>query len=585
MTDSALLSALKPTLGAPQPGLYAPPEPTRVLAAEVAQGQADVAYTPLDLAEAQNLPDVVFGFALTGAVACPPAGVQVRAFERDRPERVCLFTRSETCEWQREGACAHVEAIFGRAPATIVQSPDGALLLDQQRCPPVAARNQGGDRGESRAWMCGQKLVAAQEQPRNKSGEPWAASSPVAFNRSELGRPGGFGQGPTGAFFAFQLTNNVHLLARLFVQQGRTELQMLDSPVIQAFNGLATSADGLDVTFSEALNDLVAAGEQCLVLTNDAQSERIATKTGPNSVRLSPPGLGAFNTAAWQITGDPGPNFNNLTATQVGVAANLGALVGLSYRRDAAPPELVVVGATRSYVSERVLRFSELHRYGCAHALPHALGALHTVAGRNQLYSLMPNGLVAVAEDGTTSPPLVAPGATFSAADRVIRVGDVQNDDHVLVWQPLTGALHHFVPAENSHEVQTLNGSFLGAFDGPLVAYRPGAALAEVRVLALGGETTSYTLPAFTEGQVEPVNLSSAGAVRLRGRTVIVFSSGSFVGALDLTSGLSQAVPVGENVQVQVGMVDDFSTEVWGVARLPGSPETVQMVRFPLLDP
>ncbi|MCB9651673.1 MAG: hypothetical protein H6730_34520 [Deltaproteobacteria bacterium] len=583
-----VLSRLSPGVGTAGPGRYASPAPDRVLFATVsADSPDDVPYEikPWD----QVAADVALYFELPGEQACPPVGVVVRAFRRDDPSRACIYTRNQTCEWfhSTEDRCPDETRIFG-GTGTIVQHPDGRLLIGSAECSRASAESGGGRRGETYAYRCGDHIIGVQEQPLDALGVPWIPVRSPGVTEAALQQPGKWAPMAPGALFGSSDAGQVSL-RRLSAQGGQVEVETLQHTVVDhptEGSRAAASADGLTVTLSSGtFKDAVGTAEQCFRLVSSSVPfgwAPLEQREDAARLRLGP-GLSPFGgTLAWDIIGDPGHIQAGLPdLVNVRLPANAGLFTSLSVRAD--PAQVFLQTTNGAFNFEPLTRFpGERALLGCPRAVVVPPGlAQPMLAGPNHLYALLQDRLQLLDPDGNTLADIPGEGANFSGAWELLRTTTRRDEERVVVIRDAEA--HIFDPEARRHDRVVVPGQILAVIPGPDLLYRaPNEPFAVYRAQVEAGQLTDtirYALPPFEEGAAELPTLDQAGVISRRGRPLVAFSAGSLAGILDLETGLATAVPVGFGAEVVVVFEDDTGNETW--AGVKTSMGDLQPVRFP----
>jgi hypothetical protein len=586
LSASEVAASLAPRLGEPGPGAYAAPEPSVVLETQVDGDTGTPVYREVEWASIRARPELSVVFDLDGARVCPPVARPFRVFSRDDPATVCLHQRTDGCEWGRpvEAPCANAGAIFGApAPTRIRQLPDGALALEPgaRRCTPVPPRDSGQRRGETSAWSCDGRVVAAQDGFDTPSGSPWVPAVIGAMGAAEQVEVDFVVPTPSGAIRALDLEDGPVLRA-IGVSEGMASYGDLRHPVVDVYSRASAeavrTADGLTVEMEapgQFATDVGMTPGQCFRRLErpggrPAMNATIAARRSSSQLALEAPGVGGplERIVGWDVVGDPG------SALLLGPRFTEASLVGTprTWRftaRTTSPPWLLVVhGEGRTQRLVQVTRFpNDDASFGCALDVPHPPGlAGHIVAGRSGMLAHVEGGLLPLDSAGRPQALVPVPGLTASAVlfasatdgGAARAVFWLRDEGAVLVVDPLART-HHRVELTRE-TVATVSGPSqaptdgLVVLNGPRVLHRTAANTLELLDVssATGGERISFAVPAFAEVvSGRRVWVDEGAVLELEGQRLVGWFVEQFVGVLDLRSGRSTAVDVGGRAEVE----------------------------------
>lgn len=587
-STTELVEVLRPELGPPGPGRYAPPEPHVILTAVLEPDtEPDFSYLPINWDAARDREDLQFGFRLAGNLACPPIGSPMRVFNREDPSAVCIYTRNDRCEWTA-GECSNAAVVFGGpVPSNepIQETPSRSLIIGTERCDPLGEIAPG----ETRAWLCGDRTVAAQEEVLSAAGEPWRMEQGTPLSTPDLAAPHTFARSVRGVLIAAGsgASTNLH---RLAVMSGVANYQSFETPVVDGLASThdpapASSADGIVVRATRDFDARVGVSNlQCFVTLAAGRQEDsalIADKPSLDTIRLAAPGLGGplSDTVSWRIVGDPGPDF--LTSPPVVDVVSPG--VGTIDRLSRSPPGDVVLlhGSTRTF---RLLRLgdrfpNDLNYFTCAVEIPQPPGLVgEIVAGSSALYAVSSDSIEVLDFVGAQIDRL-GTDRTFVASDRIDVVEGPGGGDHIVVWN--SDRLHLFDRAGTEDRTETVDGRIVAVLDGPIAVFLPDGESHTVALLNLArDEETRIAVPPFTETVTAGIEIAPAAAIEsAAGRIMLGYTDGNYAGVIDVRTGLSQAIPLSSGGSVTAVFEDDAQDAVWAVVESPAQPSQADLLR------
>ena len=591
LTTEQIAELLAPSLEPPVAGRYRPPTPSRVLQAVLTEdGERRVSYQTIDYESVRDDPGTAFTITLDGQYACPPIDRPFRVFARGAPERACVFRRDALCQWSTD-RCPDAATFFGPSPTPQArQRPSGELVLqDGSDCAPVDPQSANARRGETDAWSCGARIVAAQRQIDLPSGDPWALDDATSLTNAELSQPSRWAPSDAGAWLAVEVTADNPRLRRILVDETSVSYQPSTIPLpdpgqdraLESVGGLAAELSSGAFRFS------VGKGAQCLRLP-DGEGDRFLPilATTPTSITLAAPGLGEpLSTSDWAIAGDPGqvdtqepPGRDDLS-----LPSGIGALTRISATADQLA--VVVHGSARTVRIERVTRvFGARNLFGCPTIVPRPpdLAGAIVAAGRD-LFALTTDGVLRMDVDGAVLARTRVDGMTFDDTYRIERRASTEGGDRALVYRPLSETLWLFADAAAPVRFE-LDSPIVATTDGPQVILRPNANTLVVRDVSTANATseTVYDVPSFSPDAAEPINVMPDAVLPLTGTTVVGLSQGSFVGALDLRTGLSQGRNIGTDMTVETVIADESRQALWLIARESPTDNVLRLVRVPI---
>lgn len=580
--------ALEPVLEPEGPGRYAPPDPVAVLRTTLTEDtDREVRYDPVDWASTRGDPTTAFTLALGGALACPPVDQPFRVFVRDRPERACIYRRDDACRWVTEG-CPHA-SIFGDN-GNVREEPAGTLFDGELVCRRVPAQNEGLVRGETDAWDCGDRVVAAQRQVDRLPGVPWALDVTRSLTNEELARPRRWAIAATGAWLAVDGGLNDIRLRRVLIDETAPSYQPTGIPLPD--DGLGrevSSVDGLLIELEEDdFKFSVGLGIQCLRLfdTNNRRRFYAIQTTSSNTLTLRSPGIGQPlpRTSRWAVAGEPGQIDTTEPPGQeeLRLPGDVGQLVALSLTEEQS--SLLVQGTNKTYRIPRITDLDVLlNIFGCPVEIPHPAGLVGSivVAGQDHL-ALVRNGVVRLDADGRPTASSTVADAVFDGSYRLERRAGADGFDRALVFQPNESLVWVFAP-NAPPTVVDLAGPVVGTLNGPQVIIQTGANTFAVRDIVgpANAPAVTYHVPAFSTDETSPVVIRPEAVINFRGSTLVGLSQGRYVGVLDLRSGLSQGFRADPGVFVETVLSDEGSQALWLVARTRETDNTLLLVQVP----
>lgn len=589
-----IIGRLRPHLEPAGPGRFDPPDPDAVLFAAVAEGgDADVTYEPRSWSQVQD--EISLRLELAGDLACPPAGAVVRAFSRDAPGRVCIFNRSQDCEWSRLGnpPCADQDRIFG-VEGTIVEQPNGSLRVGQTICAPTEARDGSGAlRGESAAYVCDGRIVAVQVQPLDERGELWSPQPGPRIDNAETSRPGQWVPVDPGVLFAFEAADDIEVRRIGVGAQGEDVYETLSHPVVDsplARQRRASSADGTTVTLSGDgfERNVGSATDQCFRRvdgTRPLEWSLVERREAQDTLTLSAPMTPFSSELDWQVVGDPGQDFvMSPQVVEARLPAGTGGLDRVSVSAERFPAALLVHGRNRTFRLPPVTRFEgDTHFVSCPRELTRP-GDLTgpVIAAPDGYYAMVTDGIRRIAIDGTFGRLLDSGPDTFSPSWTLTRTVNRQSAERVVVYRE--GVVHLFDPGGTIHDRLTVDGRIVGVLPGPLLFYLPateGFALRQVTVLR--GQLTDeieFTVPAVSEGNPPALEVRPEAVRALDRRVLVGFSSGDYAGVLDTRTGLSSAADVSPGAKVVALFGGDDGDATWAAVTTSGG--SVELLQLPL---
>ncbi|MEL7371474.1 MAG: hypothetical protein AAFN74_21305, partial [Myxococcota bacterium] len=492
VTPEELANLLRPSLEPPGAGRYEPPAPTHALQATLTEdGDRAVAYREVAWEDIRANPRTAFTVTLDGTYACPPLDRPFRIFVRGQPETACIYRRDAQCRWVSDG-CRQDVAIFGVSQPTIQQDPDGTLTVGAQSCDRIDARSSGTARGETDAWRCEGRVIAAQREVLGASGEPWQLQSTAMLSSPELTQPGRWALSNAGAWYAAQGEAGDLRLRRILVEENAApsyQPSLIPLPD-DGDDRSISSTDGLRVDLtSGAFKFSVGNGEQCLRLSDSSRTSRFIAINGTSdtSLSLTPPGIGeaiALGSREWAVAGFPGQIDTSEPPGQepIQLPAGMGAVSALSVTADR--NAVVLHGTDRTVRIARVTQiFGARNLFGCPIFIPHPPGLVGPiVAAGRQHFALMTDGVLRLDADGT---PLErgTVGVTYDTSFRLERRAGLDGGDLAIAYQPGERPIWVFAEGRDPFKID-LEAPILATLDGPQVILQPSANTLTVRTIS-----------------------------------------------------------------------------------------------------
>ncbi|MEO1337264.1 MAG: hypothetical protein AAFV29_16600, partial [Myxococcota bacterium] len=351
-----------------------------------------------------------------------------------------------------------------------------------------------------------------------------------------------------------------------------------------------SSTDGLRVDLtSGAFKFSVGNGEQCLRLSDSSRTSRFIAINGTSdtSLSLTPPGIGeaiALGSREWAVAGFPGQIDTSEPPGQepIQLPAGMGAVSALSVTADR--NAVVLHGTDRTVRIARVTQiFGARNLFGCPIFIPHPPGLVGPiVAAGRQHFALMTDGVLRLDADGT---PLErgTVGVTYDTSFRLERRAGLDGGDLAIAYQPGERPIWVFAEGRDPFKID-LEAPILATLDGPQVILQPSANTLTVRTISDPNIFTAidYQIPAFDDQMSAPLKIAPDAIVDVAGTTLIGFSQGAYVGALDLRTGLSQGFRLFEGVEVESILVDEVAQSAWLFTRGGPSAATRDLVQVPL---
>ena len=580
--------ALEPSLEPPGPGRYEPPPPVRVLQTELTDdSDREVTYTDVDWAATRANPATAFTVALAGALACPPLDRPFRVFVRDAPEQVCVYTKDDACRWVSDG-CPNASALGISEAGTIRETPASGLIVDGRLCRPTAALTDR--RGETDAWQCDDRVLAAQRQVDRQAGIPWRLDGATSITNLELARDGRFALGAAGAWYGVERQERDIRIRRVLIDDTSPSYQPSLIPLPDDGDGRRIrSEDGRQVTLENGTFKFsVGRGPQCLrrPAAVGGDSFFAIQQSQATSIELSPPGLGTAldSTFVWSVAGEPGqidtadpPGQANLR-----LPGDMGPISSLTITNELTA--VLLHGRNRSFRIPRIPEvFLARNLFGCPAEIPHPpdlVGDI-VIAGREH-FALLRSGVARLDEDGVVVATSSRADANFDDRYRIERRAGPDGRDRAVVFRPEATVAWVFDPAQQTAIRVDLEGPILGTTDGPQGVLRTGANTLTVRSLTPDAPAgTIYHVPAFSPDAAGELRVEAGAVVAAGGRTLVGLSQGADVGVLDLTTGLSQGRRVEPDVRVETIITDEGGQARWLAARARRDDPTFQLIRVP----
>ena len=191
--------------------------------------------------------------------------------------------------------------------------------------------------------------------------------------------------------------------------------------------------------------------------------------------------------------------------------------------------------------------------------------------------------MLRIGVDGSVIARARLDGVAFDASYRIERRASAAGGDRALVYQPLDQTLWVFADDAPPNRFD-FAAPIMATTDGPQAILRRGANTLVVRDVSAPDATSEvvYDVPAFSPDANEPISVLPDAVVPLTGTTVIGLSQGTYVGALDLRTGLSQGRNVGADVTVEAVIADESRQALWLITRTGAAETALELLRVPV---